>query len=75
MQHQPQNLLGPEAVREKAKPEDTIMTDLKTHDDWEKAKLELVLDKLASSTIKSYSLGWRWWSLFCRARVSARCLG
>jgi len=68
VQHQPQNLLGPEAVRDMAKPEDTILTDLKTHEDWEKAKLELILDKLASSTIKSYSIGWRWWSLFCRAR-------
>eukprot|EP00959_Pyramimonas_sp_CCMP1952_P386204 8094126-Pyramimonas_sp.AAC.1 len=49
-ENKPPNLLGPEAVREKAKSDDLTMTDLKTKDDWERAKLELILDKLASST-------------------------
>ena len=55
-------------MRERAQPQDLILTDLKTKEDWEQAKLELILDKLASFTVKSYSLGWRWWSLFCRTR-------
>ena len=64
----PPNLLDPETVRSRAKPQDEVLTDLKTNEDWEQAKLELILDKLASSTVRSYSLGWRWWALFCRTR-------
>ena len=34
----------------------------------EEAKMQLILDKLAEGTQKSYSVGWRWWCLFCKAR-------
>ena len=43
-------------------------TTLHSRERLEEEKLQLVLDKLAESTRKSYSLGWRWWALFCRAR-------
>jgi len=32
------------------------------------AQLQLIYDKLADSTQKTYEQGWRWWELFCRRR-------
>ena len=56
-------------------------TALDSKEKWDRAKLQLVLDKLADGTKKTYSIGWRWWALFCRVRntpplrrVSERCL-
>ena len=64
----PANLKGPEAVIESRDGEQPGPTHLDTRQAWEREKLQLVLDRLASGTRKSYSLGWRWWALFCRAR-------
>ena len=43
-------------------------TQLNTRSAPEADTIQMILDKLAESTHKSYSVGWRWWSLFCRAR-------
>lgn len=41
---------------------------LATRADLEEEKVRLVLGKLAESSRRAYSVGWRWWALFCRAR-------
>ena len=43
-------------------------TWLDSREEWDREKLLLILDKLADGTRKSYSLGWRWWLLFCMTR-------
>ena len=63
----PANLKGPEVVLEGWDGERPEPTHLSTREAWEREKLQLVLDRLASGTPKSYSLGWSWWALFCRA--------
>ena len=62
-----ENYKGPTQVREEG-AKVLAPTALHSREKLEEEKLQLVLDKLAESTRKSYSLGWRWWSLFCRAR-------
>ena len=64
----PANLRGPEAVKDALKDVVPMPTDLTSREEWERTKLQLVLDKLADGTKRSYSVGWRWWVLFCRAR-------
>ena len=64
----PANLRGPDQVRLDPACQRPVFAQLRTRDDWERAKLQLVLDKLAEGTKKSYGVGWRWWALFCRAR-------
>ena len=64
----PANLKGPEAVIESWDGKQPGPTHLDTRQAWKREKLQLVLDRLASGTCKSYSLGWRRWALFCRAR-------
>jgi hypothetical protein len=64
----PANLLGPEAVKMRLEGRTPKVTDHDTREKWEQLKLQLILDKLAEGTKKSYSVGWRWWALFCRAR-------
>ena len=41
---------------------------LATRSALEEEKVRLILGKLADGTRKTYSLGWRWWALFCGAR-------
>ena len=63
----PANLRGPEQVKQDLACRTSAFAALRTQEDWERAKLQLVLDKLAEGTKKSYGVGWRWWELFCKA--------
>ena len=36
--------------------------------DLDRLQFEMVLDRLAESTRRSYGQGWRWWALFCKRR-------
>ena len=59
---------GPAAVVAAVGTAEPRVSELDSRAAWEQAKLQLVLDKLADGTKKTYSVGWRWWALFCRAR-------
>jgi hypothetical protein len=63
-----QHLQGPEGAKDRWPAHGRIKVSTIQGEEYEPARLELILDRMAASTQKSYTSQFKWWELYCKRR-------